>query len=51
MYTVFIPKSLPHVINPAISNPTFRIIVIAEIGSGTKLANTIAAPEILLTAA
>ena len=35
--------------NPMISNTTFRIMVIADSCSGTKLQSTIPRPEILLT--
>ena len=35
--------------NPMISRTIFRIIVIADSGSGTKFDSTIPSPEILLT--
>lgn len=49
MYTVFTPNSLPQVKKPMIRSTTFRIMVMAERGNGTKLESTIPRPEILLT--
>ena len=49
VYTVLIPNSFPQVTNPINKSTTFRIIVIADNGSGTKLDSTIPRPEILLT--
>ena len=49
VYTVFTPNSRPQVRKPIIRSMTFRIIVIADSGSGMKLDSTIPRPEILLT--
>ncbi len=49
VYTVLTPNSRPQVRKPTISSATFRIIVIADSGSGTKLDSTIPRPEMLLT--
>ena len=49
VYTVFTPNSRPQVRKPIIRSITFRIIVIADSGSGMKLDSTIPRPEILLT--
>mgnify|MGYP002508057976 CR=1 FL=1 len=43
--------SLPQVAKPASSSATFRIMVMDDMGRGIKLARTMAAPEMLLTAA
>lgn len=51
VYTVFAPNAFPQVRNPTIRRSTFKIMVIAEIGNGTKLDNTIDKPAILLTEA
>ena len=44
------PNSLPQVKNPITSRTRFRIIVIADSGSGIKFDSTIPNPEMLLTA-
>lgn len=49
VYTVLPPNSLPISKNPTISKATFKIMVIAEIGSGIKFPITIARPDILPT--
>jgi len=49
VYTVFTPNSRPQVRKPIIRSMTFKIIVIADSGSGMKLDSTIPRPEILLT--
>ena len=51
VYTVLAPNSFPQVKNPMISKSTFKIMVIAERGRGTKLDKIIPRPEILLTEA
>ena len=47
----FSPEFFPQVKNPMISKSTFKIMVMAERGRGTKLDKIIPRPEILLTEA
>ena len=49
VYTVLAPNSFPQVKNPMISKSTFKIMVMAERGRGTKLDKIMPRPEILLT--
>ena len=49
VYTVFAPNSRPQVRNPMTSRTTFRIMVMADNGSGTKFDRTMPRPELLLT--
>ena len=45
----FYTKSLPQVKKPIINKTTFKIMVMADNGNGTKLDSMIPNPEILLT--
>ena len=51
VYIDFNPNSLPNKIIPTTSNDTFITNVISDTANGIRFDNTIARPEILLTAA